>query len=119
MLAGELSCLFEEPCLDRDQLVRKRAPETPRMTKTALEGTFNAIKGLPEGTSAEAVKLTIMPFADAEEAKEKGGRGAVLWPLRYALSGQERSPDPFTLISILGKEETISRIRKAIAILSE
>ncbi len=58
-----------------------------------------------------------MPFADAEEAKGKGGRGAVLWPLRYALSGQERSPDPFTLISILGADEAISRIQKAIAIL--
>ena len=60
-----------------------------------------------------------MPFADAEEAKGSGGRGAVLWPLRYSLSGQERSPDPFTLISILGIEESVSRIQKAIAILEE
>ena len=59
-----------------------------------------------------------MPFADTEETKIKGGRGAVLWPLRYALSGKERSPDPFTLLSILGKEESISRIQKAIAILN-
>ena len=60
-----------------------------------------------------------MPLADAEEGKGKGGRGAVLWPLRYALSGAERSPDPFTLISILGPEESISRIQRAIAILGE
>ena len=77
------------------------------------------IKALLEGASAEAVKQAIMPLADAEEQKGKGGRGAVLWPLRYALSGQERSPDPFTLISILGIEEAISRIRNAIAILEE
>ena len=89
------------------------------MTKTALDGVLKVIEGLPEGATAEAAKLAIMPLADAEEAKEKGGRGAVLWPLRYALSGQERSPDPFTLSAILGNEETISRIRKAIAILSE
>ena len=60
-----------------------------------------------------------MPLADAEEAKGKGGRGAMLWPLRYALSGQDRSPDPFTLVSILGKDEAISRIGNAIGILKE
>lgn len=118
MLSGELSCLFEEPALDRNQLIAKELPEHLNMTKTALEGLFGPLKALSEGVSAEAVKEVIMPFADTEEAKGKGGRGAVLWPLRYALSGQERSPDPFTLISILGREETISRIRKAIALAS-
>lgn len=42
------------------------------------------------------------------------GKGKVLWPVRYALSGQEVSPDPFTLIAILGKIEAIKRIEKAI-----
>ncbi len=56
-----------------------------------------------------------MPIADAEEAKGKGGRGAVLHPLRYALSGRDQSPDPFTLVSILGKTESMSRISSALA----
>ncbi|HEY0220816.1 MAG TPA: hypothetical protein VGC58_01185 [Candidatus Paceibacterota bacterium] len=42
------------------------------------------------------------------------GRGDVLWPLRVALSGKEKSPDPFTLLYILGKEESIKRINKAL-----
>ena len=119
MLSGELSCFFSEPILERNMLVSKEPKERLGMTKLALEGLLEPINGLPKGVLAEAVKETIMPIADAEEAKGKGGRGAVLWPLRYALSGQERSPDPFTLISVLGKEETISRIQKAIAILGE
>ena len=119
MLSGELSCLFSEPTLDQNQLSLKEPKERPSMTKTALESLLEPLKALPEGVSAEVVKNSIMPLANAEEAKGKGGRGAVLWPLRYALSGQEHSPDPFTLISILGTEETISRIRKAIAILGE
>jgi len=119
MLLGELSCLFSEPTLDRNQLSIKKPKERPSMTKTALEGLLEPLKALPEGISAEAVKEAVMPLADAEEAVGKGGRGAVLWPLRYALSGQERSPDPFTLISILGTKEAISRIRKAIAILKK
>ena len=57
-----------------------------------------------------------MAYADTI-GKEQGGRGAVLWPLRYALSGEEKSPDPFTLISILGKDESISRVQAAIGIL--
>ncbi len=120
MLFGDLACLFREPTLDLNQLLAKEPKkEQPRVVKIALESILKTVEGLPEDVTAEAVKSAVMPLADAEEAKEKGGRGAVLWPLRYALSGATRSPDPFTLISILGIKETISRIRKAIAILSE
>jgi len=45
------------------------------------------------------------------------GRGNVLWPLRYALTGLEKSPDPFTLIAILGVEESIKRVEKVIELL--
>jgi glutamyl/glutaminyl-tRNA synthetase len=116
ILSGELSCLFEQPKLDRGRLVAKELSGHPE-TKMALEGLSGAIKALPESPSGPAVKEALMPLADAEEAKGKGGRGTMLWPLRYALSGQERSPDPFTLVSILGVEESLARIGKAIAIL--
>ena len=117
MLSGELSCFFTEPKLDKDLLLAKELPWRPGMAITALNGLLEPINALKKSISAGETKEIIMPFANAEEEKMKGGRGAVLWPLRYALSGQERSPDPFTLISILGPEESISRIRKAIAIL--
>ena len=117
LLDGELSCLFNAPIIDREKLLAKELPDRSGIAKNALEGLAELIKALPGGVSSKAVKNVIMPFADAEEQEGKGGRGAVLWPLRYALSGQDRSPDPFTLISILGKDESISRILKAIAIL--
>ncbi|KKW43661.1 MAG: Glutamate-tRNA ligase [Parcubacteria group bacterium GW2011_GWA1_56_13] len=118
MLSGELSFLFHEPKLDKNQLLAKEPPGRPGTAITALQGLLGAIKALSEGVSAEALKEAIMPLANAEEAKGKGGRGAVLWPLRYALSGAERSPDPFTLISILGPGESVSRIQRAIAVAS-
>jgi glutamyl/glutaminyl-tRNA synthetase len=119
MLKNELLCLFEAPALDRALLTAKEPENNNRLevTKTALESLLKPIKSLPEDVSVEAVKMAIMPFADAEEEKGKGGRGAVLWPLRYALSGKERSPDPFTLITILGKDTSLARIRQALAIL--
>ena len=117
MLEGELACLFTTPPLDKDSLVKKELPDRLGMTKEVLEGLSTAVKALSEGLSAQGVKDTLMPLADAEEAKGKGGRGAVLWPLRYALSGAEKSPDPFTLISILGTKESVSRIETALGIL--
>jgi glutamyl-tRNA synthetase len=117
MLSGELACLLTEPTLEREKLVAKEPTDRPGMTKTALEGLLEPLRGLMAGAPAEAIKEALMPLAEAEEAKGKGGRGAVLWPLRYALSGQERSPDPFTLIAILGSEVAAARVRAALAIL--
>ncbi len=117
MVSGELSCLFIEPVLDMSLLLAKEPNDHPGTTKAALEGLISPIRSLSENVSSETIKDVLMPFADAAEAKKKGGRGATLWPLRYSLSGKERSPDPFTLISILGPEEAITRIKKAIGML--
>jgi glutamyl-tRNA synthetase len=57
--------------------------------------------------SAEAAKEALFPYAT------EVGRSKVLWPLRVALSGKEKSPDPFTLCGILGKETVLARIRTA------
>lgn len=118
MLSGELSCIFSKPKLDRDLLLAKEPADRPGMTAIALNDFLEPINAIrDDNISNETVKNALMPLADAKEFAWKGGRGAILWPLRYALSGQERSPDPFTLISILGSDETISRIQNAIAII--
>ena len=54
-----------------------------------------------------------MELADSLE-----NRGQLLHPVRFALSGLEKSPDPFILADILGKEEAIKRLNKAISLLS-
>jgi glutamyl/glutaminyl-tRNA synthetase len=53
----------------------------------------------------------VMSYADKE------GRGEVLWPFRVALSGRETSPGPFEIGEILGREETLRRIKKALELL--
>ena len=62
--------------------------------------------------SAESVKCVLWSYAS------EIGRGKVLWPMRVALSGKEKSPDPFTLVSILGIDESKKRLNKAINALS-
>lgn len=44
---------------------------------------------------------------------EKDGKGAVLWPLRAALSGMPASIGPFELTDILGKELCLLRLKTA------
>lgn len=42
------------------------------------------------------------------------GNGDVFWPVRVALSGEEKSPSPVELAVALGKEKTIERLEKAL-----
>jgi glutamyl-tRNA synthetase len=116
MLTGELSCLFNAPTVDKTVLTGKEASHTEGFTKEALAHLHELLRTHTTVASAEEVKALLMPYADSI-TKEQGGRGAVLWPLRYALSGKERSPDPFTLIALLGRKESISRIENALGIL--
>ncbi len=117
MLADELGFVFAAPTLDAQMLIAKQPAEHPVSTKDALTQVAQLLESASASLSSDAAKALIMPLADASEAQGKGGRGGMLWPLRYALSGLERSPDPFTLISILGTKESLSRVRTALAIL--
>ncbi|HOX60429.1 MAG TPA: glutamate--tRNA ligase [Candidatus Magasanikbacteria bacterium] len=44
--------------------------------------------------------------------------GDILWPLRVALSGLEKSPGSFEIMAVLGSEKTLARLKKAITKLS-
>ena len=86
----------------------------PRPTKEILktpEHLIEVIKILADLSetdfTSEKIKTAIWDYATAE------GRGAVLWPMRVALSGRAKSPDPFTLAGILGQAETLSRLAYA------
>lgn len=95
---GELQYFFTKPSYTKDLL----------KNTAFLEDTTRLITDIPEEQfTAETVKASIWDFATEK------GRGEVLWPMRIALSGKEKSPDPFTLAEILGKEETIERLRAA------
>lgn len=76
-----------------------------------LEEVLNLLLESDFGSTLN-IKETIMPYADIQ------GRGAVLWPLRMALSGQEKSVDPFTICYVLGYDEVKNRITEAIKVLN-
>ncbi len=57
-----------------------------------------------EDWSVDSIKAAVWDFASTT------GRADVLAPMRIALSGLQKSPDPFMLAYILGKEETLKRL---------
>ncbi len=111
LLSGEFACIFNTPTPDKATLVKKEPEDRTGFTKAALEEAGRLIATLPDGYTVDSAKELLMKYADAE------GRAGVLWPLRYALSGAEKSPDPFSLVYILGRTESSVRIKKALAIL--
>lgn len=74
--------------------------------KEKLTATLHLLKDVSVFDVA-TLEATLMPYA------EEQGRGEVLWPLRVALSGRKKSPSPFEIMSVLGKEETMKRITRA------
>lgn len=105
--AEELGYYFFEPTYDAAKLIWKDS--TQEKTTSNLEAIIPLLEAIPpEGFTEVAIKEAIWDFATKE------GRGSVLWPMRYALSGKETSPDPFVLGTLLGKEETVKRLKNAI-----
>ena len=47
----------------------------------------------------------------------QNGMGAVMNPLRLALVGESKGPHMFDITEILGKEETLRRLKKAIEVI--
>ena len=111
LLDGELSFTNPLPTYDKENLKWKQEPDLVN-TKTYLKNVIDIISNLDEKVfSKESVKDAIWPMA------EKIGKGNILWPMRYSLSGRDKSPDPFTISEILGKEETLKRLNFAYELL--
>ncbi|HOX41817.1 MAG TPA: glutamate--tRNA ligase family protein, partial [bacterium] len=87
--------------------------------KSNRETTLKALQQVNKSTS----QLEANAFGKSEELQKMleeivqlNGltNGDVFWPVRVALSGEEKSPSPVELMVALGKEESLKRIKKAI-----
>lgn len=105
---GEFDYFFMRFEPVREMLIWKKDTDFA-IPKNNLEKVLEIIKNISNTDfTEENLKSILMPQAEAL------GKGSVLWPLRVALSGREKSPDPFTLLSILGREESVKRIHRAL-----
>ncbi len=110
LIDGEFAFMEETIPTPSAELLLKGAKADASAVKANLEHT-RSLLAETDAFTAQGVKDAIFDYATAQ------GRASVLWPMRVALSGKEKSPDPFTLGELLGKERTLERIEKALQLL--
>jgi nondiscriminating glutamyl-tRNA synthetase len=106
--AGELDFFVKAPEYEKSKLIFKDTPAEKISQNVKL--AIKALETLEENNfTSENIKNLLMQIANMLPSK-----GEILHPVRYALSGRDKSPDPFTIASIIGKNETLSRLQKAV-----
>ncbi len=103
---GEFSFMEAELPLPQKELLLKGAKAEAADVKKHLEKVQRLLSSCEPFTELQ-VKESVFPYAT------EVGRSSVLWPMRVALSGLEKSPDPFTLAALLGRDITLARIEQA------
>jgi hypothetical protein len=83
--------------------------------KAQLEGVLSFLTNLDDAVfvNIESLEREVRAYI----LNNNLDNGCVLWPLRVALSGKEKSASPFELLWIFGREKSVDRINKAIKVL--
>lgn len=102
--AGEYDFAFTAPDASVE-MIKWKKDETPHDALPRLERARELLQEADFSTP-ESIKEALWPYA------EEVGKGELLWPLRVALTGRERSPDPFVVGHIIGRAETLDRITR-------
>jgi glutamyl-tRNA synthetase len=110
---GELTFYFQRPSYEPDALRWKHEPDLHN-THTYLTRTVELLQDVPNNAfTGDSIKEALWDYASEQ------GRGSVLWPVRYALTGLDKSPDPFAVSAVLGKDETLARLNHAISLIEQ
>ena len=107
---------FEElPEYDVAMYTHKKMKTNSENSLVALQELLPRLEAL-EDFSGESLKNLV-----TEYVAEKGIKnGQALWPLRTAVSGRQMTPGgAYEIMEILGKEESLQRIRKGIELLCQ
>ncbi len=107
---------FEElPEYDCSMYFNKKM-KTDSQTSLSLLQEILPILEAQEDYSNDALYAALSAFVS-----EKGYKtGYVMWPIRTAVSGKQMTPAGATeIMEVLGKEESLNRIRKGIELLSK
>jgi len=113
-LAEKVDFLDTLPVYDPEMYVHKKMKTTPENSLQALQACLPALEAL-QAWNETAIHDAL--FGVVEQLGVKNG--VVLWPARVALSGKQSTPGGAVEIAyLLGKDETLRRLRSGIALLS-
>ncbi|MBQ9308868.1 MAG: glutamate--tRNA ligase [Clostridia bacterium] len=105
--------LGEMPEYDLELYTHKKMKSNPDVARESLKLCLPILEGISEEEWQESV-IHDRIIAAIQEAGLKNG--AVLWPLRIAISGQASTPGGAMEIAyLLGKEETLRRVQLGLA----
>ncbi|MGN0248177.1 MAG: glutamate--tRNA ligase [Lachnospiraceae bacterium] len=106
---------FEElPEYDVTMYTHKKMKTNTESSLQVLQEILPVLEALDD-YSNDSIYATISAFVAEKEYKN----GYVLWPIRTAVSGKQMTPAGATeIMEIIGKEESIARIKKGIELLA-
>ena len=104
---GLISFFYEDPSYDTQMLIARKSDK--ERTQKALKLALRAVEELKK-TTIDETEFVLRNAADNNDLKA----GELLWAVRVALTGKEASPGVFELLEVLGKEESVKRIKVAV-----
>ena len=112
-LQDRIKPYLKAPKVDAEMLIWKKADAAD--AKNQLEGIRAEIEAMPEDIFEDVsyIEDRLMGYIKKNDLKN----GNVLWPLRVALSRQERSAGPFDYLWALGGKESLKRIDASLKVL--
>ena len=108
----EMVGFFEElPEYDVEMYTHKKMKTTAESSLAVLTEVLPLLEG-QDDYSNDALYQTLLSYVAEKDCKN----GYVMWPVRTAVSGRQMTPAGATeIMEILGKEESLARIRRGIA----
>ena len=99
------------PAYDNALYIHKKSKTNLENSLESLEAALPVLEGLADWSNAGLYDV-LTALASAREVKNS----VILWPVRVAISGLQSTPGGATeLAALLGKDETLRRIRQGIA----
>ena len=114
-IEGHIDFFESLPEYDPQMYVHKKMKTTEETSLKVLTDVLPLLES-QEDFSNDALFETLSAYV----AKEGVKTGFVMWPIRTAVSGKQMTPAGATeIMEVLGKEESLARIRKGIELLSK
>ena len=112
-IAAQVDFFKELPEYDPQMYTHKKMKTNTETSLKVLEDILPILE-VQEDYSNDALYQTLLAYVEKEGVKN----GYVMWPIRTAVSGKQMTPAGATeIMEILGKEETLKRIKKGIELL--
>lgn len=110
-IGNETLFVFEEQKYEPELLIWKKSDKAGALAM--LQKAKTLLSDYEEDLNTENIERLIFDYLE----KEGIGKGDFLWPLRVTLTGMQYSPGPFEALVLLGKDESMNRLEKAMTII--